>query len=211
MIKHIESREEWLKERIHGIGGSQAAAVIGVSPWITNVQLWEQKKGITKAADISENKSVIFGTKAEKHLRELFTLRYTDFNVDYAPYDLHINDEYPFIFATLDGVLTDLETHKQGILEIKTANISHKNLWTNEEIPQHYYTQILHQFIATGFEFAFVFALLYKDYTTDMQIKTYRFERAKCVDDMEYLKDKEIEFWASIESGIEPPLILPGI
>ena len=41
--KQSKSREQWLQERKKGIGGSDAAVVIGKSKWKNNVQLWEEK------------------------------------------------------------------------------------------------------------------------------------------------------------------------
>ena len=40
------NREEWLQARRRGIGGSDAAAVLGLSPWKSNVRLWEEKTGL---------------------------------------------------------------------------------------------------------------------------------------------------------------------
>ena len=49
-----KSREEWLQERKKGIGGSDAAVVIGKSKWKNNVQLWEEKTGRIETPDISD-------------------------------------------------------------------------------------------------------------------------------------------------------------
>lgn len=76
MILKPESREEWLKARHKGIGGSDAGAVIGVNKYKTNVQLWEEKTGITIPEDISDKPAVSFGKLAEPHIRELFRLDY---------------------------------------------------------------------------------------------------------------------------------------
>ena len=42
--KEIElaEREAMLEERKHGIGGSDIASVLGLSPWKTPLQLWEE-------------------------------------------------------------------------------------------------------------------------------------------------------------------------
>lgn len=53
----VNNRKEWLKARQKGIGGSDAASVLGISPWKTNVQLWEEKTGITEPEDISGKRS----------------------------------------------------------------------------------------------------------------------------------------------------------
>ena len=53
-IKH--GTDEWLAFRNTGIGGSDAAAVLGENPWKTNVELWEEKTGksVAKSANNSE-------------------------------------------------------------------------------------------------------------------------------------------------------------
>ena len=42
MSKSI-SQIDWLKERQKGIGGSDVAAILGMSPWRTPYQVWEEK------------------------------------------------------------------------------------------------------------------------------------------------------------------------
>ena len=37
------NREQWLEERKKGIGGSDVACILGMSPYKTNVALWEEK------------------------------------------------------------------------------------------------------------------------------------------------------------------------
>lgn len=34
---------EWLQQRLHGIGASEASAIIGKNPYMTNQQLWYYK------------------------------------------------------------------------------------------------------------------------------------------------------------------------
>lgn len=68
MIKRIENHAEWISARVSGIGGSDAAAILGKSPFKSNVQLWEEKTGLTKPPDISDNPAVKFGKEAEKNI-----------------------------------------------------------------------------------------------------------------------------------------------
>ena len=70
----VNNRKEWLKARQKGIGGSDAASVLGISPWKTNVQLWEEKTGIKEPEDISEKEVVRFGKESEAAIRQLFQL-----------------------------------------------------------------------------------------------------------------------------------------
>ena len=72
------THEEWLRERMNGIGASEAAAIIGMSPYMTNEMLWEIKTGRRKAEDISGKSYVDYGTRAEQYLRALFALDYPE-------------------------------------------------------------------------------------------------------------------------------------
>lgn len=152
----VNNRKEWLKARQKGIGGSDAASVLGISPWKTNVQLWEEKTGITEPEDISEKEVVRFGKESEAAIRQLFQLDFPEYQVSYDEFGMIANEPYcPFIFATLDGELTD-SSGRKGILEIKTTEIRRFIDWKkwNRQIPDYYYAQIVHQLLATGYEFA---------------------------------------------------------
>lgn len=150
----FSSKEEWLNHRTR-IGGSDAAAIIGMNPYRTNQELWEIKIGLKQAKDISEKPYVKYGTEAEQHLRELFALDFPEYKVEYFGDNMWLNDKFPFAAASLDGELTDKQG-RRGILEIKTAEImraGQKDLWNNR-IPDNYYIQLLHYLMVTGFEFA---------------------------------------------------------
>ena len=222
MVKHIDNHADWIAARMGGIGGSEAAAVIGWSKFKTNLQLWQEKTGSVKAPDISDSPYVKYGKAAEPLIRENFKLYSADiYTVDYAEFDLHINDRYPFIFATLDGILTD-KGGRKGVLEIKTAEINRSSDWDNwidrtskeGKLPDQYYIQVLHQLLATGYDFAVVCAQLrYKTSDNDLRLLTLHrhIERKDHLEDMEYLLKHEQIFWNCVESSTKPPLILPKI
>ena len=58
-----QTREEWLAERKSGIGGSDAAAILGLSPWATPVTVWLDKTG--RAPDREETEAMRIGTELE--------------------------------------------------------------------------------------------------------------------------------------------------
>lgn len=215
MIKHITNHDDWILARKNGIGGSDAAAILGFSPYKTNVQLWNEKTGAANAPDISDNPVIRYGKAAEPHIRGLFEAYSTDlYTVEYSEFDMHINDEHPFIFATLDGILTDRNGRK-GVLEIKTTEIRKSSDWTEweDKIPDNYYVQLLHQLIATGFDFVVLTAQIKYHKGDDLRLLTrhYYKERSELTEDMAYLLQKEIAFWDCVENGRKPPLILPPI
>lgn len=217
MIEHINNHDEWIKSRFSGIGASEAACLTGDNPYKSNVQLWREKCGLVVPDDISDKPYVQFGKQAEKHIRGLFELIHKDeYTVEYAEFDIHRNDEHPFIFATLDGVLTDKDGRK-GVLEIKTTEIRRKsdwNKWTNC-IPQNYYIQLLHQLLATGYDFVVICALIKykKDPAAEYEYKiiTDNLERKDVLNELEMLQKKEIRFWINVTERKEPPTILPNI
>jgi len=208
----MDDRQQWLAERQKGIGGSDAAAIMGMSPYKSNVELWREKTGLITPPDISDKPAVSYGIKAETPIRELFKLKFPQYRVEYNQYALlRNNPELPFAFATLDGELADADGEK-GILEIKTARPRNAVDWDNwnGRIPQQYYLQILHQFIATGYKFAYLSAELVKR-DDNSEIRNYFIERKDCEWDIETLKQAEIKFWRYVESETEPNLLLPKI
>ena len=67
----FENREKWLEARKNHIGGSDASACLGLNPYKTNVELWEEKTGRRRPEDISDRDYVQYGTKAEEYLRNI--------------------------------------------------------------------------------------------------------------------------------------------
>ena len=213
----ITNNEEWLKARLHGIGASEASAVIGCNPYMSNVDLWRLKTGRKQAQDISSNANVQYGHDAEGPLRELFALDYSRFEVSYGgAYDMVHHPEHPFIFATLDGRLKEKATGRLGVYEGKTTEIlrsMQKEKW-KDRIPDNYYVQVIHQLIATGWEFAVLNAQMKRVFDGDVRTETRRYfiERAEVQNDIDYLLAEEIKFWTEyVQKDREPPLILPEI
>lgn len=217
MIILPESHSEWLQHRKKGLGASDAGTIIGVNKWKTNVELWQEKVGIREAEDISHKPYVQYGHDAEPHLRALFALDHPELRVSYeSPYKMIFSDELPFIFATPDGELEEIATGRRGGLEVKTTEIMNPRQWDDWDgrIPQTYYCQVCHQFVATGWEF--VYLLVQIKWTTKegekrKMIKEYRIERHEVLGDMEIVKEKEIKFWHNVQTKTKPALLLPAI
>ena len=83
-ISLIHNSPEWLAFRRTGIGGSDAAAILGKSHFKTNVDIWEEKVGLKQAEDISKKEYVVYGKKAEDSLVKLF-------EIDFPQYKVKIN------------------------------------------------------------------------------------------------------------------------
>lgn len=215
MVKKIilNSREEWLQNRKR-IGGSDASAILGRNPYKTNIELWQEKTGRTVPEDISDKPYVKYGIAAEEHLRALFALDHPEYTVCYEENNIWINDRMPWAHASLDGWLIDKEGRK-GIWECKTTNIlqsMQKEKW-KQQIPDNYYVQVLHYLMVTEFDFAVLKAQLKYDFGGDIYLQTrhYPIERSEVQEDIDYLVQKEVEFWEYVKSDKVPPLELPEI
>ena len=211
--KILASREEWLKHRSR-IGGSDASAIVGLNPYKTNTDLYLEKTGQKESPDISDKPYVLYGTKAEEHLRELFRLDFPQYQVQYFDNNMYLNSKYPFAHASLDGELTD-EDGQRGILEIKTTNIlqsMQKEKW-RDRIPDNYFIQILHYLMVTEFDFVVLKAQLKSEFGGQiyLQTKHYFIERSEVLGDIEYLAEEERKFWQCVQARKKPDLILPDI
>lgn len=204
-----KTEELWIKARENrGIGGSEAAAIVGMSPWMTANELWQIKTGNKGRQDLSENPLVQQGKRMENAIRELYKAYHPDYKVVYHPYDLLYQSDSPWLFATLDGEVID-DNERRGVLEVKTASPQSKAGWDewNLQIPRQYYIQILHQMLATGWDFVDVIAcLINREF--DFTIRTYRFERLDCQESLEWLFEKEKLFWQSVQEKVIPPMVL---
>lgn len=213
-IIHCQDHDDWLRKRSFGIGGSDASAIVGMNPYKSNIELFEEKTGRRIPEDISDKPYVKYGTQAEPLIRALFALDYPEYKVDYHGDRILRCIEYPFLQASLDGELTDT-CGRRGVLEIKTTNILQslqKEKWI-DRIPDNYYIQVLHYLIVTGYDFVVLCAHLRNDWGDDRRVSTrhYFIERSEVEEDLTQLLKAEIEFWKYVESGRKPPLVLPQI
>lgn len=211
------TNEQWYKERTKGIGGSECSAILGLNPYMSNVELWEIKTGRKKNNTIDSNsRNILFGIRMEPILRKRFSRLYDDrYKVIYFANDLIRHREYNFIFSTLDGRLIDKKTNEVGTLEIKTVYlVGTTNKWNRDKIPDNYYCQCLQQLLTTGYDFVIVYAMLYYRYNNRYKynLRSYHIKSKDKQMEIEYLKNKEIDFWNNhVLKDLRPNLILPRI
>jgi putative phage-type endonuclease len=211
------NRSEWLEARQKGITGTDASAILGLNPYMTNQECFDLKMGYKQPEDISKKPCVVYGQEAEAPLRELFKLDHPCYIVEHKEYDLRVNKEYPFLIGSIDGELTDILTDAKGVLEIKTTNILKSmqfEKW-NDKVPENYFCQVLHYLLVTGFDFAILKAQLKSEWSKGevrVQTRHYEFKRSELQKDLDFLKEKEVYFWTeNIQKNKRPALILPEI
>lgn len=211
-----QTREDWLEGRKGGLGASDAGALLGLSPWKTNVQLWEEKCGLVVPEEIGDDPAIKYGNNAEPLLRQLFELDHPEYELYFTPFKIICHPDHSFITCTPDGELFEHDTGRPGGLEIKTTEIMGPSGWGkwDGKIPDHYYAQVCHQMLAAGWEFVeLLVQIKYRTKTGEDRKETrhYKIERADAQSDIDYLEREAVRFWRCVEQRKRPPLKLPPI
>jgi len=147
-IKIEQSTPEWLSWRRTCVTASEAAIILGVSPYCDLDTLRKRKLGLLEEEPC--NQWMQHGRDTEPIARDYFNKHYTDLNFLPAVVE---SSEYPFLGASLDGI----STCGNKLLEIKCGKSSHK-LAVKGVIPPHYIAQIQHQLLVTGAEICCYFS-----------------------------------------------------
>lgn len=71
-LADLPEDDRWHLERRLGIGASEIATVLGLNPWKTPMEVWEEKTGRREPADLSDNLRVRVGIKTEAVVAELY-------------------------------------------------------------------------------------------------------------------------------------------
>lgn len=182
-------KEEWLKHRQAGIGGSDASCIAGLNPWKSAVQLYMEKK----EEDPQEIKSLRMelGNRLEGLVAELFTeatgLKVRNVN------GILKNDKYPFAIANIDRAIVG----EKAFLECKTTNSYALKEW-EEGVPAHYEIQCLHYMAITGAAHCYIAALI-----GNSDFIWHKIERDQ--ETIDYLMQIEKDFWENnIEKDVVP-------
>lgn len=174
------NREEWLKARMQGIGGSDAAAIAGLNKWKSPIGVYLDKVG--QAPEDTAGEAAYWGNVMEDIVAQEFSRR-TGLKVRKRNAILK-HPEHSFMLANVDRLIVGA---REG-LECKTASEYLKDLWEGEEIPASYLLQCQHYMAVTG----------YKAWHIAVLIGGNKFVYKKVERDEElikYLTDIEKNFW----------------
>lgn len=189
-------REAWLDQRRKGVGGSDVAAIMGLSPYRGAYEVWAEKSGLIEAPDISDKPAVIWGNILEPVVGDHYAENHPDREVRRLNAVCQ-SIERPWAQASLDYEVKDPELG-WGVLEIKTAGQRSEGKW-DDGVPLFYQTQVAHYLSVTGRAFADVAVLIGgQDY------REYRIMRDE--DDIRAVESAVDEFWQLVQAGEEPPV-----
>ena len=187
-----QGSDAWHEWRLLGIGGSEIASVLGISPYFTAYQLWEFKLGIKKRDD-SYNFIFEKGHRLEPKIRAMYEIQ----SGNLATPALVVREDNPSHRASLDG----RDAEKLITVEMKFVGSGDKWLLAQEgKAPPEYYAQMQWQLYITGDS--------YCDYVPYNE-KEDKILIVRFYPDIPFIKDmvkQAIAFWKLVTDKIEPEL-----
>lgn len=160
MATAVKTRIDWLAERMNGIGGSEAAAIVIPAghpekpKWGNEMSVWAEKCGLSEQMEEPEDGPLFWGKFLEQPIKDRFcelsgrTLR------GIGDFDLTWHPRLPFMFATLDDIQHELKPGQwdmnpnfpggDGVLEVKNVGAWKASEWSDGP-PLYYHIQIQHQ------------------------------------------------------------------
>jgi len=166
-LANLENQsQEWLDLRATGIGGSDVAAICGISPWTSAFTLWAKKTGKISET-FAANEAMEWGTRLESVILNKFEETHPDLRV-YRDVGTWSHKDRPWQIANPDAIFGDPEGN-YGIIEVKTAR--YEDDWLHG-VPGHYRSQVLWYLQTFGFKTAHVVVLFsgskYKEFIVEL-------------------------------------------
>jgi putative phage-type endonuclease len=186
---HQPNTPEWDALRANGIGGSEIAAVVGLSPWESRFSLWHRKRGNLGRQTV--NASMDWGTRLEDVIADAYAETRNLLDIQSA--GTYAHHQRPWQIANPDRLLWDDKHGHVGLLEVKTASAFDVHEWGREPdaIPPYYRCQVLWYMDALELPRADLAVLIggsdYREYTI-----TYSPGEAA------WLRDQGAAFWQSV-------------
>lgn len=183
------NHEEWLKLRSQYIGGSDAAAVVGLNAYASPFSLWAEKTG--RVPGFAGNLATEVGTYLEEFVAQKFA-EITGKKVRKCNQSF-LNSEYPFAIANIDREIVG----EDAGLEIKTTTELNMKKFKGGEYPANYYCQCVHYMAITGKQRWYLAVLI-----GNREFKWFIIERDEA--EIEALMTAERDFWELVKTDTPP-------
>ena len=192
-------RKDWLAVRQQGIGASDAAAAVGISPYQSQLELWMIKTGRMSGMpepSLDEVRSPIYWGNVLEPIVAAHYTRKTGRKVRRVNAVLqHPDPDKAWMLANLDYAVVACD--EVQLLECKTAGEFGARLW-KDGVPEYYQCQVQHQLAVTGKQSADVAVLI-----CGQEFRVYRIERDDAL--IQELIKLERQFWHWVETDTPPP------
>lgn len=192
-------RDDWLAVRKQGIGSSDAAAAVGLNPYLSQLELWLIKTGrdggLPKVDPHDEESPMYWGNILEPIVAAHYTRRTGNRVRRINAVLQHPDPDKAWMLANIDREV--IGASDVQILECKTAGINGARLW-KEGVPEYVQLQVHHQLAVTGKAAADVAVLL-----GGQHLEVHRIVRDDAL--IERLIALEQAFWRYVEADTPPP------
>lgn len=186
------------------IGGSDAAAILGVSPWATPVELWMQKTGREEPRRVDPVRERIFarGKRLEPVILEMVVDKLQERGHDVQLIETnkrYYDPEHAYMSCEIDFELMLDGEHING--DCKSVVGFARKKWGDEDtedVPIEYAAQFMHGMMITGRRACLVAALIGLD-----DVAIYWVKRDQ--ETIDAMRAKEIAFWTDHVQGDTPP------
>lgn len=194
------ANQDWLNYRRSGIGGSDAAAIMGASPFVTARDLFYDKKNLKPVNPYGEEENWVakrVGHLLEELVAEIFSHK-TGLDV-YPIHKMFRHPIHPFMISDVDFFI-DLPDGRTGLLECKTTNYNCQDKWADNGIPLNYEYQVRHYMAVMDIDVAYI-ACLFGNNENEFFIRKIERDLVE-----EELIQAEEHFWNEyVLKNIEPP------
>lgn len=184
------TREEWLQTRKKGIGGSDVAALVGLNPFKSVLNVYLDKTS-DEIREISDNEKMRVGRDLEDYVAKRFEeatgkkVRRNNFTLQH--------DTKDFLIANVDREVVG----ENAVLECKTTSSFNRKTW-EEGIPPYYELQVLHYMLVGGYEKGYIAVLIGNEKFIWHEVK--RDEEM-----IKHLEEIETKFWLDhVEKNVIP-------
>ena len=142
------TNDRWLECRMHGpkgnipytVGGSDVAAIFGVSPWTTPLELWKIKKGQMKPAKKNNANQLQMGHLLEPIAAYWYGAKTGNTVIEDT--NLYQHADHPYALANFDRRFIRASDSEPGILECKSCTYHKAAEWADGAIPLYYELQL---------------------------------------------------------------------
>lgn len=194
----MTARDAWLQERMLGIGGSDAAAAIGLSRFKTACQLYLEKRGELEPENLDDVEYVRFGNLMEEIIAREYARR-NEVKVRRRN-QIVSHPKHPWMRASVDRLV---EGRRVG-LECKNVDAMAFRFgeWGEpgtDEVPEEYLLQCQHYMAVLGYPEWHLAACVGGN-----RLKTYIIPCDAELQEM--LIEREHAFWQRVQSGDRPEL-----
>ena len=199
--------KEQMTARLSGLGGSDAGAIVGVSPWASAFDVFARlRPDVVPCEGMRvESEPARWGTVLEAPIADVYREREHAAGSCIELAEVTMTLRHPgreWMLAHPDRLISG-GGKPPGVLEVKTAGIRQAHRWGDEdsgEIPEEYRCQVAHYMAVTGLPRADVAVLL-----GGQELRVYRLVRDPELEELliEALED----FWTKhVQPGIPPPI-----